>query len=77
MRIKYRAWLLYGLFLAVPTYLDIADKERVLGVPFNPFIWFAIFAGGQFIVLRCPHCGRSAVRRGLPGDRCLHCEEEF
>ena len=51
--------------------------------PHVVFVWLLLFAIGQFVVLRCPHCHKLAMfgpyRRYHPtvGSRCRHCGKDY
>jgi hypothetical protein len=49
--------------------LEFSGKLDVLDKPLFMILWFVFFAGIQFVILKCPHCGRAAVQEDdLPGD---------
>jgi hypothetical protein len=47
------------------------------------FLWFLLFAIGQFWWFRCPHCDKTAVIRPsgaaspFVGDRCGYCGKDY
>ena len=86
-RLKHRAAAFYvtflvGLIIAAPIAAWLTGESRgtlaILAV-----IWFAMFAAAQFILLNCPHCGRSAIitpsgmATPLVGNVCRHCGKEY
>ena len=87
MKLKHRAWAFFGVFLIGGPVFAVAVAtvagERSAIVPVAALSWFAVFAVLQFVLLKCPHCGRAAIIKpsgvATPsvGDRCRHCGKEY
>jgi hypothetical protein len=62
--------------------LALATSSEGVVVPIL-LLWFVGFAIAQFVILRCPHCKKLAIRtpRGAyvpwAGSRCRYCGEEY
>ena len=85
MSLRTRLWIFGAVFLlgflAIGPVLETSRWSDYAGIFF--VVWFLVFAIGQFFVLRCPHCHRSAMfgpykqYRPLIGSRCPHCGRDY
>jgi hypothetical protein len=77
VRLQARGCIFYGIYL-----LGALVIGTVLPVGFV-VLWFLVFGTAQFLLLRCPHCRKSAIVRPagwttpLAGRVCAYCEKAY
>ena len=83
MRMQEKVSWYVGLYMLGPLILSplCFVSNRAFGAA--GVLWFAAFAGAQFWMFRCPHCGKLAKHRHwgrrslLVGDSCAYCQRDY
>ncbi len=75
----YGAYVIGGVLVGGFTFTRLSEPAGMSAI----FLWFLAFGLAQFILLRCPHCKRLAIKtpRGAyvpwTGTRCRYCRKEY
>jgi hypothetical protein len=81
MAMRKRMWLFSAAFFGTGLpILALAVEYQMIWVL---LLWFVLFGVVQFVVFRCPHCGKVAVftpsgmATPMVGGQCRYCGKEY